>query len=502
MIPLMLAAAMTSAQLWSDYAANPNTHPHIPNCSYAGYRYSERPFRQPALGISVLQTGAKADGVTDDTAAFQLAIDKSARQSNGAVVLVPAGKYKIAGLLRMATGVVLRGDGPDKSILEFSRSLTDILGRNISQGKSRWSWLGGLVWFSPPGNLPPAREDWEEGTPLATVTKPARRGDLQLEVSNAGHFNAGQWVLLCWTDPADRSFLQHIGAHPLMQRADWGNLAGTTWRWPVEIAGIQANRLTLRQPLRVDARPEWNVRITALGPVIEEAGIEKLTLRMPPHKPAAHLMDLGYNGIYFNRALNCWAADIVLENVDNGIIHAAAKNTTVTGLRILGGPNHHATALRVRSHDNLIENFTVESRPYHGINTEDLSTGNVWRKGTMKHGTFDSHRAMSFEFLRTDITLSNDTGTPGGANDAGPFVGARVVHWNIRVTGKRAEWVYQPDCLTQGALVGIQGVSPERKAAWAMPTGDKGVIIADDGKPPIPPDLFEAQLQLRLRGRR
>jgi hypothetical protein len=162
---------------------------------------------------------------------------------------------------------------------------------------------------------------------------------------------------------------------------------------------------------------------------------------------------------------------------------------------VTGGKHHHATALRVGSHDNLITDFRIESEPKHGINTEYLSTGNVWRRGVMLHGTFDSHRAMSFALIRTDITVNND-GTPGGGGQAGPFLGRQVVHWNIRVTGK-PDFIYQPECLSLGVLVGIQGVARLDKEGWAMPRGDKGVVVADDGAVPAQPDLYAAQLALR-----
>ena len=430
------------------------------------------------------------------------ALAAASRQPGLTAVLVPAGHYKITAVLRLNSNVVLRGEGPEKTVLQFTQSLQEILGRSTLDGKSNWSWLGGLIWIGPPEPFQPDNEDWPEAAVLGEIAKPCKRGDTVIEFAAAEKLKPSQLVLLTWTDPADHGFLQHIGAHPLMKHAEWGDLAGTTWAWPVEVASVQGNHFTLRQPLRVDIRPEWRVRLALPGQYVQETGVENLALRMPAHHLAQHLQDVGYNGIYFNRAYNCWAKNIVLENVDNGIIHAAAKNTTVTGLRITGGANHHATALRVGSADNLIKNFLIESTPYHGINTEGLSTGNVWRNGVMKHGTFDSHRAMSFEFLRTHITLCNDDGSPGGGSHAGPFTGARVVHWNIRVTGKRAEWVYQPDCLTMGALVGIQGIGLEHKTSWAMPHGDKGVIVADDGKVPVPADLFEAQLQLRLKGQR
>jgi len=56
---------------------------------------------------TVTAFGAKADGKTDDTAAFQKALDSVA--SKGGIVLAPAGTYVIAGSLVVPQGVTLRG---------------------------------------------------------------------------------------------------------------------------------------------------------------------------------------------------------------------------------------------------------------------------------------------------------------------------------------------------------------------------------------------------------
>jgi len=500
----------TARQLWAEYVKNPNAHPNIPNCSYAGYRYGESPLPTARVVVSVRDLGAKADGQTDDAAAFARAIDAAAKAGGGAV-LVPAGTYALDGMIRLtANGVVLRGEGPEKTILHFRRSLSDVLGplRN-RDGSSQYSWCGGLIWIGPAdtfaadGRLDGGlRESWRGGARLAAVSAAAKRGDFVVRVDNPAALKAGDRVLMTWDNPEDLSLMHWMAGHPLMEKYDWrgagAGLVGTRrWLWPVQIQSVSEAEVRLRQPLRVDVRPEWKVGFEALGPVISEAGVESLGMRFDNRRPYKHLTDEGFNGIYLNRAWNCFVRDVAIRDAQNGVIHAAAKNTTVVGLRLAGRDHHHATALRVASHDNLITDFVIESRPHHGINTEALSTGNVWRNGDMKNGTFDSHRAMSFELIRTNITINNN-GRPGGANTAGPFLGARCVHWNVRITNGNAEWVYQPDAISSGALVGIQGSEPSNKAAWAMVEGDKGCIVADHGRVPEPADLYEAQLRLRL----
>jgi Pectate lyase superfamily protein len=57
---------------------------------------------------SVLDSGAKGDGKTDDTAAFQKALDAAA-QAGGGMVFAPHGNYFFAGHLDVPRGVTLKG---------------------------------------------------------------------------------------------------------------------------------------------------------------------------------------------------------------------------------------------------------------------------------------------------------------------------------------------------------------------------------------------------------
>jgi hypothetical protein len=102
--------------------------------------------------------------------------------------------------------------------------------------------------------------------------------------------------------------------------------------------------------------------------------------------------------------------------------------------------------------------------------------------------------------VRTNITVHSDGG-PGGSKTAGPFQGARVVHWNVRLNGGKSEWVFGPAYMPSGAIVGGRGgeIFTRSTGLWHMPDGPKGCLVVDHGKAPDPADLFEAQLKLRLR---
>lgn len=57
---------------------------------------------------NVMDAGAVGDGKTDDTTAFQRALDQAGR-AGGGVVEVPAGRYRINGVLSVPAGVTLQG---------------------------------------------------------------------------------------------------------------------------------------------------------------------------------------------------------------------------------------------------------------------------------------------------------------------------------------------------------------------------------------------------------
>ena len=55
----------------------------------------------------VTRYGAKADGLTDATAALQKAVNAAAKR--GGIVTLPAGKFLIAGSVKVPAGVTVRG---------------------------------------------------------------------------------------------------------------------------------------------------------------------------------------------------------------------------------------------------------------------------------------------------------------------------------------------------------------------------------------------------------
>lgn len=508
------AASDPMQALFDEWKKAPGSHPNLPDCSHAGYQAGNVPPPEVPVVTRVTDFGATPNDDSDDTAAIRKAVDAAAAKGGGAVLL-PAGVWRIsAPIFLLDNNVVLRGEGSVKTILQATRPLNGGVGVNISNGKSRWSWSGGMVWIAPRevrGDLTgePAersasyQEGWRPGAELAKPGN-AKRGDTKIPLAaGATALKAGTLVLLALEDPGDSSLWRHLaGDIAGAAEYDWKTkgadlFANQPILWPVEIAAADATGITLRQPLRFDLRAEWKPRLLASGPLVRGCGVEQLAVRMEPAKLSAHLENPGWNGIYFENAIDCWATGVLVKDVDNGIGTAASKRITLDRFTVTGRAAHHATFCRVSSHDILWTRFSIDCKSvHHGLNVEGLSTGNVWSAGTMAHGTLDSHRALPFENIRTDLRIHND-GAYGGGNSAGPLFGARFAHWNIEVTNERPHMVNVPNMIPRGVVVAVRGAPVEPKPDSDF-TGDLSTINLPTPATLTIPDLHLAQLAARL----
>ncbi len=233
--------------------------------------------------------------------------------------------------------------------------------------------------------------------------------------------------------------------------------------------------------------------------------MEGLTLEAVETPQAPHLLDKGYNGVTFQCAYDCWAEDVTVRHVDNGFGLVAASACTLRRTRVEGRGSHHPYFCREGSHDDLVEDFTIAQRTtppptgtqLHGINVEGLSSYNVWSRGVMHMGTFDTHRGMPFANVRTEITVNNN-GRHGGDASAGPLYGARFTHWNVTVTNARAGLVRIDTIAPYSATVGISEVREFDQTDVPDFTGPLHSRLEAYGCPTSvhPPNLYEAQRAL------
>ncbi|NDK30741.1 glycosyl hydrolase family 28-related protein [Nesterenkonia haasae] len=507
-----------AAQLWRDYTAHPSKHPRIPNVSYAGYQMGNQPIPNRAGPLfRVEEFGAHPDTSSECDEAVAAAVH-AAEEAGGGVVLFPEGIFYFSSVIWVhASNVVIRGAGQGKTTLYFTQPL-EAAYRHSRMGE--WSWTGGLVWFLP-RELRHELEtsDWAWGTnegwtgnrELAKLTQPVVRGTRRIHLTDTMEILPGDEIILTLTNTPDNSLLSHLCGDLPPGSYDFAQLASSLHkqknyrqlRWPVRVEAVEENSLILAQPTKVDLRLEWDPTVTSLGPHVRESGIEDCTIRMHPSAQQPHNQDHGFNGPHFQAALDCWARRVEVIDADNGFGFTSAKGITLHQVAVSGRARHHSFICREQSHDCLVHEFSIAAATTalaaqaltHGLNVEGYSSGNVWSEGEME-GTFDSHRRVPFENVRTCIRLTN-TGSLGGAKKAGPHWGARFVHWNVEVTNKRAFAVRLEHHAPYSAMVGVTGPSKPHPKPSEF-SGDLHSILADVGTTVSPRNLYLAQLKHRL----
>ncbi|MGW3564686.1 glycosyl hydrolase family 28-related protein [Streptomyces sp. NPDC000941] len=523
-------AAPPTSTLWREFRAAPYTHPQIPYVGRAGYRGGSADFPRHPVVADVRAYGAEPDGSADAAPAINRAIADAGRRGGG-TVLVPPGTYRVDDVIRLGhDNVVLRGAGSGRTTLHATRHLTELIGPYGSRyggNKSSWSWSGGLIWICPTDRwrtLTDAikAQDWpfegwtgnkrDEWHTLTAFTGSARRGDWTVTVADTSRLRRGDRVLLQLSDDADHTLLRHM-AGDVEGAADyaWADKTKLTsyvpYEWPCRITAVDARRrrITLDRPLPLDARPGWQPRLTTLVKGVVGAGVEGITLDIVETPQSQHLLDKGYNGVALQCAWDCWVDDVTVNNPDNGFLLVAAKACTLSRIRVSGRGSHHPFCCREGSHDNLIEDFVLSERTVpapagtqlHGINVEGLSSYNVWSRGRMEMGTFDTHRGMPFANVRTDITVDND-GRHGGDASAGPLYGARFTHWNVTVTNQRAGLIKIDEIAPYSATAGISEVREFDQTDVPDFAGPLHSRIESYGHPEAlrPRNLYEAQRDL------
>jgi len=480
--------APTSA-LWGKAGEAWTPQSRLPDFSWAGYRSGEKPLPTVPPGTSVRQFGARGDGTTDDSQAF---LDALAKVKGGAIE-IPPGRYRITKILEITRpGLVLRGAGPEKTVLFFPTPLNDIrpnMGATTGgRPTSNYSWSGGFIWM---------RGSYGSKT-LATIVGEARRGDMAVRVASAVGLKVGQRIEIAVSDTPDNSLAAHLYSD---DAGPMDNLKGRTSASLVtRVTAVEGDRLRFDRPLRFDIRPAWKPHVRSFQPTVTGCGVENLTFEFPNTDYRGHFTELGFNPVALTGVTDCWVRRIRLVNADSGpmvsgcfntlegVVHESARKTDGRG-----NVGHHGIYLS--GDDNLYAGFDYRVRYVHDI-TVSHCAGNVIKGGRGADLCFDHHRRAPYENLFTDIDVGAGTRpwACGGGADLGKNCAARGTFWNIRAAQPLA---YPPASFGPWSmnLVAVQTAKP----AETKIDGKWFEVI-----PPselVPRDLHAAQLALRLKGR-
>ncbi|MGE9268822.1 MAG: glycosyl hydrolase family 28-related protein [Verrucomicrobiales bacterium] len=415
------------SELWGREGEKWSEHSRLPDFSHAGYQRGEKEIPSYELVANVKDFGAKGDGKTDDSAAFQKALDEAPQGA----ILVPEGRYVITEMIQLKrSGVVLRGVDPEKSVLYFPKSLTEVKPNwgATTSGKrtSNYSWSGGFLQLR--GSL---------GKKFLTeIEGEAKQGDRVIHVADAAKLKPGQDIEIFLQDEPGNSLATHLYS------GDPGDLAKVKGRvrssLVTRITAIEGQEVHIDRPLRCDLRAAWKPRVNSFTPSVTESGIEQLGFEFPVTPYGGHFSELGYNPLVLSSVAHCWVKDIRIAHADSGP-YVSGNFNTLSGLVFVSDreldkqqcSGHHGVSLG--GGDNLCTKFDFRTRFIHDFTLSYSSAGQVFSEGRGVDLALDHHKLCPHDNLFTaiDAGLGSRLWKCGGGAALGKHCGGRGTFWGI-----------------------------------------------------------------------
>ncbi len=288
--------------------------------------------------------GAKGDGKVDDTASIQRALDEC---PEGKGVHLPAGTYRTTKPLNIASGIVLRGDGPEKT-------------RLINEATSGHA-------------ISVCNYDNESGS---RVVGGAVKGSTIVTVGDASRFKVGDLLLVDQRNDPDLVEIEGEGGV-----CRWAGREGglRAMGQLVRLTGKDGNTLTLSRPLAITFKDSLAPEVVRSSDrVIVRAGVEDLYLETTRRRTDES------SSVKFWNTIHCWVRNI--ESARGWSFgHVTLKRSLACEVRdsyfhhahAYGSGHGYGVLVTAQSTDALVENNAC----YHlnsGLQAACSGPGNVF----------------------------------------------------------------------------------------------------------------------------
>lgn len=444
-IILLLSAPLlgeTYSSLWGKTGELWKADGRLPYIARAGYGMGEAGKTIPEYPVTanVKAFGAKGDGLTDDSAAFNKAITAT---ENGAI-LIPEGRYVITNLIYLnKPNLVLRGEG-NKSVLYFPKPLESVKrDREGGSGTSNYSWSGGFI-------LLDGAVSFEDPTPLFE----AKRGDAWVLARSRPIQKPGDLVALSWVSDTNMTFaswiyndeggdlknFRHNNKRPIRHLARITSIQPTNQAW----------RIGLDRPIRIDCQPAWQPTLSTHRACVTQSGIENMRFEFPAQPWNGEFSELGYNAVQIGSAtgnvINCWIRNVSLHNAESGIFcfgrHCTVRNIVFTTSKPPYLKNKYLTRKGCQGHhgfqlggaDNLSEDIDIQMCYVHDFTVDGPTSGNIVSRLKGRDLALDFHRNGPFSNVLTEIDCGegNRVWRSGGGYKMGKNSAGWNVFWNLK----------------------------------------------------------------------
>ncbi|XXQ32193.1 DUF4955 domain-containing protein [Plasmodiophora brassicae] len=502
LVAASVARPLRGQRVWDEFYESrqraPPLEATLPDYSYAGYRYSDRPIPStPIAGrpvFNVADYGAVADDDVDDAAGIQSAIDACARSDAGGVIQLNVGRYTVSSNADRGTLPELVLHGSHCVLRGVARNLTNIVIQHHKVNRTYAIRVGS--------------SKASDHRHLASVTRSSRRETFNVSVDNARRLHVGQTVALTCQSPV----LAAAHVYPLTISPSWTRLVTQGMRvYELHtIADLDATTGTVwfQEPLHVDANVDACPFVLRAMSVDREIGLEDLTItgrwdsvseEFIHH--ASDLHDSGWAAVQVQGVRDSWLRRIDIVNCNEGITIDKSIAVTVEDVAFTG-KRAHLGIIAMGSYGVLMQRLADHANHLHGFGVGFSSAGTVIRDSDAYPGqTLDMHGGLPYATLHEQVRGGKWTGN-GGKLIAYPNHGRWLTIWNcVHDQGhrKRKYDVWPAGKGSQSAfalpiIVGVQG-SPMRFVNDSVLD-----VLEYVGEVPPVASLFESQLSLRQSG--
>ncbi len=489
------------------------TEPILPDFSYSGYHYFNKPVPDVTHPIfNVTDYGAIPNDDVSDQPAIVSAIAAAEENGRGIVFFPP-------GVFLVNTDADKNDEGKYESI--YIRSNNIVL-------RGSGSRKGGTI-IRQINHMPPAGEGMFSspymfvfrpiGTPqrtLTRITESAKRETFWITVEDASQLAVGQWIKVNMNSNSMETIHEFLA--PRLPAAGWRRLfdEGITINEEHSIAEIQGNRIRLNEPLHTHINAEYNWLVRSF-PNLEEVGVEDIGFygsffeSFEHHKNFVH--DGGYSLLELNRCVNSWVRRTSFMHTTRAFKTVGSAAISVYQVTVAGNKGHYAVKSQASygiwfglsediagqppySTAPLIDgpnNTRAVPGQHHGVGLSHSSTGNViYRFDMAPKQPLDIHKTVPCYANLYDCV---NNGRLSGSSGSGvpPHHLRHLVFWNFNHGGEDTRynfWTGSPKFL-HPIIVGFHGNRATFNKRYLE-------ILESNGKAVDPESLFEAQLELRL----
>jgi len=297
--------------------------------------------------------GAKGDGLADDSAAIQAALDAC---PPGQVVFVPAGVYRLGTGLAVPSGIVLRGAGPDKTRLEGDQTPE----KSIVQAGS-----------------------WDEpDSPVTDVTSGLEKGSTKLGVASTAEFVAGDFVIVDQKNDDDLVRVSGQDTDPSESGCVWGSREDGTRLLGqiVEIQSIDAASGTVEidPPLAMPHAPGLMPQMIRFRKqMTRDVGIEDLAVADRSYR-GDNNANIRFWGVAYSWIKNVESADVSGRHIQlTESFRCEVREAYVHHAQVYNpGANAYGIAVEIQTSETLVEDNIV----FHlnaGLMLDSAGPGNV-----------------------------------------------------------------------------------------------------------------------------